>query len=40
MYVVFTSPLGSLADSPDTYEASPAGLEFIRSVPTTWDETR
>jgi alpha-glucosidase len=40
MYVVFTSPLGSLADSPDTYAESPAGLEFIRSVPTTWDETR
>lgn len=40
MYVVFTSPLGSLADSPDTYAQSPAGLEFIRAVPTIWDETR
>lgn len=40
MYVVYLSPLGVLADSPDTYAASPAGLEFIKSVPTSWDETR
>ena len=40
MYVVFLSPFGSLADSPDTYAESPAGLEFIRDVPTSWDETR
>ncbi len=40
MYVVFTSPLGSVADSPDTYAESPAGFEFIREVPATWDETR
>jgi alpha-glucosidase len=40
MYVVFFSPLGALADSPDTYAESPAGLEFIRSVPAAWDETR
>jgi alpha-glucosidase len=40
MYVVFDSPLGSVADSPDTYAESPAGLEFIKSVPTSWDETR
>ena len=40
MYVVFLSPLGSVADSPDTYAASPAGFDFIRQVPATWDETR
>lgn len=40
MYVVFDSPLGSVADSPDTYAESPAGLEFIKQVPTSWDETR
>jgi len=40
LYVVFESALGSVADSPDTYDASPAGLEFIREVPTSWDETR
>jgi alpha-glucosidase len=40
MYVVFLSPLGSVADSPDTYAASPAGFEFIKQVPASWDETR
>jgi alpha-glucosidase len=40
MYVVFESALGSVADSPDSYAESPAGLEFIKSVPTSWDETR
>jgi alpha-glucosidase len=40
MYVVFESALGSVADSPDTYAESPAGLEFIRGVPTSWDETQ
>jgi alpha-glucosidase len=40
MYVVFDSPLAAVADSPDTYAASPAGLDFIKSVPTSWDETR
>ncbi len=40
MYVVYDSPFTALADSPDTYEASPAGLDFVSSVPTTWDETR
>jgi alpha-glucosidase len=40
MFVVFNSPWTSLADSPDTYAASPAGFDFIRAVPTSWDETR
>lgn len=40
MYVVYLSPVAMVADSPDTYAANPAGLEFIRQVPTTWDETR
>lgn len=40
IYVVYDSPLGSVADSPDAYAASPAGLEFIREVPAAWDETR
>ncbi len=40
MYVVFLSPLMAVADSPDAYAASPAGFEFIRAVPTSWDETR
>ncbi|WP_294254003.1 glycoside hydrolase family 97 protein [uncultured Sphingomonas sp.] len=40
MYVVYLSPLQAVADSPDTYVASPAGFDFIRQVPTSWDETR
>jgi alpha-glucosidase len=40
MYVVYESPLAIVADSPDTYAASPAGLDFIRAVPARWDETR
>lgn len=40
MLVVYNSPWTSLADSPDVYRASPAGLDFIRAVPTSWDETR
>jgi alpha-glucosidase len=40
MYVVYLSPLGSVADSPDAYAASPAGFDFIRQVPASWDETR
>ena len=39
MYVVYDSPLVSLADTPDAYAGAP-GLEFLRVVPTTWDETR
>jgi alpha-glucosidase len=40
MFVVFNSPWTSLQDSPDSYRASPADFEFIRNVPTSWDETR
>ena len=40
MYVVFDSPLTMVSDSPITYAASPAGLDFISAVPTSWDETR
>lgn len=51
MYVVFDSPFQMLADSPITYAKTEGpwpkpqsewedGLEFIRDVPTTWDETR
>lgn len=40
MYVVYDSPLAIVADNPDTYAEFPEGLDFIRAVPTTWDETR
>ena len=40
MYVVYDSPFSGVSDSPDTYRDSPAGLDFVSTVPTTWDETR
>ena len=40
MMVVYESPLQVLCDSPYNYRHSPAGLDFLKSVPTTWDETR
>ncbi len=40
MYVVYDSPFGIVADSPDTYRESPAGLDFVSAAPTSWDETR
>lgn len=39
MYVVYESPLQMVADSPDAYRGQ-TGAEFIRVVPTSWDETR
>ncbi len=40
MFVVYDSPFTIVADSPDTYAESPAGLDFAAAVPTTWDEVR
>lgn len=39
MYVVYDSPLQMVSDSPDAY-VNAAGFEFIKAVPTMWDETR
>jgi alpha-glucosidase len=39
MYVVYESPLEMLSDSPSNYDREPESLEFLREVPTTWDET-
>ncbi len=39
MYVVYESPLQMLSDSPSNYEREPESLEFLRAVPSTWDET-
>jgi alpha-glucosidase len=38
-YVVFDSPLQMVSDDPDAY-ADAAGFEFLKQVPTSWDETR
>ncbi len=39
MFVVFESPFQMVADSPDVYQGA-AGFEFIKAVPSSWDETR
>jgi alpha-glucosidase len=39
MYVVFDSPLQMVSDAPETY-VNASGFEFIKQVPTAWDETR
>lgn len=40
MYVVFESPLQMLSDSPSNYMREPESMEFLRAVPTEWDETK
>lgn len=40
MYVVFESPLQMLSDSPSNYAREPEMMDFLASVPSTWDETR
>ncbi|UAK23282.1 glycoside hydrolase family 97 protein [Sphingomonas nostoxanthinifaciens] len=44
MYVVYTSPFACLADSPAAYETANSalapGADFLKVVPTSWDETR
>jgi alpha-glucosidase len=39
MYVVYESPLQMLVDYPTAYRGQP-GIEFLKKVPTSWDETR
>jgi len=39
-FVVYESPLQVACDSPYNYRVSPAGTEFLRLVPTVWDDTR
>jgi alpha-glucosidase len=39
MYVVYESPLQMVADHPGAYRGQP-GVEFLRDVPASWDETR
>ena len=40
MLVVYESALQVLCDSPYSYRSSPAGLDFLKIVPTTWDDTK
>jgi len=39
MFVVYDAPLQMLADAPTAYKADPAILDFLKNVPTIWDET-
>ncbi|MFO0915476.1 MAG: glycoside hydrolase family 97 catalytic domain-containing protein [Pirellulales bacterium] len=39
LYVVYENPMPMVADTPDAYEGQP-GFEFLRAVPTTWDQTK
>lgn len=39
MYVVYDSPAQMLCDYPGAYRGQP-GLDFLKIVPTSWDETR
>ncbi|MFH5834112.1 glycoside hydrolase family 97 protein [Halalkalibaculum sp. DA384] len=39
MYIIFEMPLAMLSDSPTRYKEEEDMLDFLSSVPTTWDET-
>ena len=39
MYVVYESPLQMVSDAPEAYRDA-AGFDFVKGVPTAWDETR
>ena len=40
LYVVLYSPIQMAADLVEHYEANPAPFQFIRDVPTDWEDTR
>ncbi len=40
LYVVIYSPLQMAADLPENYLAHPDAFQFIRDVPTDWEDTR
>jgi alpha-glucosidase len=39
MYVVYENPMPMVCDTPSSYEGQ-EGFDFLKHVPTTWDETR
>ncbi|HVU16937.1 MAG TPA: glycoside hydrolase family 97 protein [Candidatus Didemnitutus sp.] len=39
LFVVYDSPIGCVCDNPDNLRNQP-GIDFLRVVPTVWDETR
>jgi alpha-glucosidase len=40
MFVVYESPLQVACDAPYNYRIQPAGLDFLKVIPTTWDDTK
>jgi alpha-glucosidase len=40
MYVVFESPLQMLADNPSNYYREPECMEFLKAIPSVWDDTK
>jgi alpha-glucosidase len=40
LYVIIHSPWQMVADLPENYAKFPKAFEFIKKVPTTWEETR
>lgn len=40
LYVVLYSPIQMVPDLPEHYAAQPAAFQFIRDVPTDWEQTR
>ncbi len=39
MYIVYESPLQILSDSPSKYDENQESFDFIKQIPTIWDET-
>jgi alpha-glucosidase len=39
MYVMYDTSIPMLSDMPTAYEGEPDALDFLKAVPTTWDET-
>jgi alpha-glucosidase len=40
MYVVYESPLQMLSDTPSNYLREPESMEFLKAVPTEWDDSK
>ncbi len=40
MYIIYSSPLQMLSDTPSNYYRERETTEFIARIPTTWDETK
>jgi alpha-glucosidase len=39
MFVLYDAPLQMLADAPTAYKTDPLILDYLKEVPTVWDET-